>query len=256
MKKSLRLITSIVFTALISGTAHAEVVTVAVASNFTAAMTAIADAFHEKTGRQVSLAFGSSGKLFAQIAHGAPFHLFFSADQAKPRALVKQGLAVADSEFTYATGALALWSADPERVDSQGRILAQGDYQNIAFANPRLAPYGAAALEVLRARGLVEKTRPKWVQGENIAQTFQFVASGNAEIGFVALSQVMKNGHFTKGSGWVVPESLYAPIKQDAVLLKLGENSKLARSFLAFVHSKAAAQIIRSYGYTVAKTAD
>ena len=254
MRKTSRIVVSFVLVALMSLQAHAEVVTVAVASNFTAAMTAIADAYHEKTGRQVSLAFGSSGKLFAQIAHGAPFHLFFSADQSKPRALVRQGLAVGDTEFTYATGALALWSADPGRIDDQGKILDTGNFEKLAFANPRLAPYGEAALEVLKARHLVDTTRSKWVQGENIAQTYQFVSSGNADIGFVALSQVMKNGRFTHGSGWVVPSSLYAPINQDAVLLKLGEQSKLARSFLAFTHSEAAHRIIRSFGYSIPST--
>lgn len=242
---------SFLLAALVSSQAHGEAVTVAVASNFTSAMTAIAAAFHKKTGQQVTLAFGSSGKLLAQIAHGAPFDLFFSADQAKPRALVHQDLAIADSEFTYAVGALALWSATPGRVDDQGNILGQGNYQKLALANPRLAPYGEAAMEVLRALGLVEQTRAKWVQGENIAQTYQFVATGNADIGFVALSQVMKNGHLTGGSGWIVPESLYSPIRQDAVLLKRGENNELARSFLAFIHSDTASRIIRSYGYSV-----
>lgn len=251
MGKAGKILGSLVLGLLLTVPAHAEVVTVAVASNFTVAMTAIADAYHEKTGREVSLAFGSSGKLFAQIAHGAPFHLFFSADQTKPQALVDQGLGIAGSEFTYAQGALALWSATPGRVDGQGNILTKGDFRKLAFANPRLAPYGEAALEVLKTRHLAEQTRVKWVQGENIAQTYQFVVSGNADIGFVALSQVMKNGRFTSGSGWIVPASLYAPIKQDAVLLKHGEHSELARSFLAYVHSKAASRIIRSYGYTV-----
>ncbi len=254
MSKAGRILGTVVLAALISGPTRAEIVTVAVASNFTATMSAIADAYHEKTGHQVSLAFGSSGKLYAQIAHGAPFDLFFSADQTKPRALVDQGLAIADTEFTYAKGALALWSLTPGRVDDQGRILGRNDYRKLAFANPRLAPYGQAAMEVLKARGLVEKTRDKWVQGENIAQTYQFVASGNADIGFVALSQVMKNGQFTRGSGWIVPASLYAPIKQDAVLLKRAEDNELARSFLAFVHTDPASRIIRSFGYTVPST--
>lgn len=228
---------------------RAEQLTVAVASNFTAPMREIAAAFERDSGHRVRLAFGSSGKFYAQIQHGAPFDIFFSADSAKPRALEKAGLAVPGSRFTYAVGRLALWSRDAKLVRGGPRVLEEGGFNKLALANPRLAPYGAAAVQVLRNLGLEEATSPQWVQGENIAQAYQFVASGNADLGFVALSQLDRNGEIDPGSAWIVPDELHNPIRQDAVLLKRGADSGAARALLHFVRGETAAAIIESYGY-------
>lgn len=240
--------------------AHAEKITLAVASNFTGAMKEIAAAFEQQSGHQVDLVFGSSGKFAAQISNGAPFQAFFSADQAKPVALENNGLAVPGSRFTYAMGTLALWSADPGLIDGHSgvpqRLPVERSFNKLAMANPKLAPYGAAALAVLRALQLEAATRGQWVQGENIAQTYQFVASGNADIGFVALSQILAKGDETdgevkEGSAWIVPETLHPPIRQDAVLLRRGEDSPATREFLMFVRSEKAAGIIQSHGYRI-----
>lgn len=229
--------------------AQAEQLTVAVASNFAAPMREIAAAFEGETGHRVRLAFGSSGKFYAQIRHGAPFEAFFSADRAKPEALEKAGVAVPGSRFTYAVGGLALWSGDGNLVRGGPGVLERGAFNKLALANPRLAPYGAAAVQVLRKLSLEEATRPRWVQGENIAQAYQFVASGNADLGFVALSQVSEDGRIDSGSAWEVPEDLHDPIRQDAVLLKRGADSAAARALLRFMRGERAAAIIESYGY-------
>lgn len=227
----------------------AEELTVAVAANFTAAMKDIAAEFEEASGHRVRLAFGSSGKFYAQIKNGAPFQAFFSADTTKPAALEKDGLAVSGSRFTYAVGSLALWSADPALVDDRASVLKGGNFRKLALANPKLAPYGGAAVQVLRNLDLEETTRAKWVQGENIAQTFQFVATGNADLGFVALSQILRGGQVKAGSAWIVPGDLYSPICQDAVLLRRGADSKGAVEFLQFLRGDKARAIIESYGY-------
>lgn len=234
---------------LLSINVHADELTIAVASNFTAPMQALAREFEARSGHRVKLAFGSSGKFFAQIRHGAPFQAFFSADQVKPEQLVKLGLAVADSRFTYAEGKLALWSHKPGFVDADGEVLKRGDYNKLAIANPKLAPYGAAAVEVLQRLQLEEQSRPHWVQGENISQAYQFVASGNADLGLVALSQILTNGELAEGSAWVVPPHLYKPIRQDAVLLKRSAELPALREFWQFMHSADAAAIFRAYGY-------
>ncbi|QTD53858.1 molybdate ABC transporter substrate-binding protein [Sulfidibacter corallicola] len=222
---------------------------VAVASNFTAPMKEIAAAFERSSGHRVTLSFGSSGKFFAQIKHGAPFQVFFSADRAKPEALEKAGLVVPESRFTYAVGALALWSVRPGYVDDDSARLKKGDFRKLALANPKLAPYGMAAVEVLQNLKLKEATQAKWVYGENISQTYQFVGSGNAELGFVAVSQIMDKGRIAKGFAWIVPGELHDPIRQDAVLLKRGAHSDAARALLHFVRGEKAAQILQSYGY-------
>lgn len=224
---------------------RAEQLTVAVASNFAAPMREIAAAFERESGHGLRLAFGSSGKFYAQIQHGAPFDIFFSADRTKPQALEEAGLAVAGSRFTYAVGRLALWSRDAKLVRGGPQVLEEGGFNKLALANPRLAPYGAAAVQVLRNLGLEEVTKPHWVRGENIAQTYQFVASGNAALGFVALSQISGGG----GSAWIVPGNLHDPIRQDAVLLKRGAKSAAARALLRFVRGARAAAIIESYSY-------
>ncbi len=222
-------------------------VLVAVASNFTAPAQAIAAAFEQQTGQRVRLAFGASGKLTAQIVQGAPFEIFLSADQAKPELLVAQGQAVAASRFTYAVGKLVLWTVQ-DGVDPHQQ-LTQNYSARLALADPRLAPYGVAAQQTLSSLNLLESTRRQWVMGENISQTWQFVATGNAPLGFVALSQVMENGQIVRGSGWVVPQALYQPIHQDAVLLKKGAQNPAAQAFLRYLQQPQAQAIMQRFGY-------
>ena len=230
--------------------AHADQVSVAVAANFTAPMQKIAAAFEADTGHKAELSFGATGKFYAQITHGAPFQVFLAADDATPARLEKEGKAVANSRFTYAIGTLVLWSAQPGYVDAQGAVLKTGDFKHIAIANPKLAPYGAAAVQAMDKLGVTATLQPRFVQGENIAQTFQFVSSGNAPLGFVALSQVMVDGKVAKGSAWQVPAELHEPIRQDAVLLTPGKDSAAAAALLTFLHSDKARAIIQSYGYS------
>ena len=197
----------------------ADEVKVAVAANFTAPMQAIAPAFEKATGHKLLASFGATGQFYAQINNGAPFDVLLAADDTTPARLEREGATVPGSRFTYAMGTLVLWSAQPGYVDAQGAALKTGDFKHLALANPKLAPYGLAATQVLDKLGLTAQLQPRFVQGENIAQTFQFVATGNAPLGFVALSQVMEDGKIRKGSAWQVPASLHDPIRQDAVLL-------------------------------------
>jgi molybdate transport system substrate-binding protein len=233
-------------TTLIPGLATAGEIRIAVASNFAGAIKAAADHFEADTGHKVTLAFGSTGKHYAQIWNGAPFDAFFAADARRPELLENEGLALAGSRFTYALGKLVLWSPATAYVDPQGRILEHGDFRHLAVANPELAPYGVAAREVLIRRGLWDKFEKRLVRGENIAQAFQFVASGNAELGFVACSQVQRPGHQLEGSFWDVPARLYTPIEQQAVLLK---DTGAGRAFMSFMRSEKAIRIIRDHGY-------
>jgi molybdate transport system substrate-binding protein len=238
--------------ALFLGTApaRAATVSVAVAANFTDPAKVLAAAFEKKSGDTVTLSFGASGPFYTQITQGAPFDIFLSADAARPKKLVTGGFGVAGSEFTYATGKLVLWSATPGYVDDQGKVLSSGKFKHLSIANPKTAPYGAAALETLKALGVYNSVAASIVTGESITQAYQFTASGNAELGFVALSQVIKAG---KGSQWVVPQNLYKPIAQDAVLLKPGANDQAAKDFLAYLKSPEALAIISSYGYATAQ---
>lgn len=228
----------------------AETITIAVASNFRATMNEIISAFEAEIGHEVRVSYGSSGRFYAQINNGAPFDVFFSADQEKPALLDAQN-ALASNRFTYAIGALALWSKSPGLPLEQAELLRQGNFNKLSMANPRLAPYGIAALEVLTSLGLEESTRDKWVQGESITQAFQFVDSENADLGFVALSQIMQDGVSSEGSVWLIPPELYKPIKQDAVLLARGEGNQGAMDFLNYVQSERVKMIIQSYGYQV-----
>lgn len=234
---------------LTSGSLLADTVPVAVASNFAAPVASLATAFTQQTGHRLQVSTGASGKFYAQISNGAPFEVFLSADSEKPAQLERAGLAVAGSRFTYAIGKLVLWSADPGRVDAEGQVLTSGQFDKLAIANAKTAPYGEAAMQTLVALKLTASVAPKLVMGENINQTYQFVASGNAPLGFVALSQVQRDQRLVAGSAWLVPATLYAPIRQDAVLLKRGEAHLAAREFLQFLRSSVATQIIRSYGY-------
>lgn len=229
---------------------RAATVLVAVASNFTKPMNEIADAFRNATGHKANLSFGSSGKFVAQIQNDAPFEVFLSADEKNPGKLIESGQGVAASRFTYAVGKLVLWSATPGLVDDQGKILSKGGFRHIALADPRLAPYGLAAEETLKRLGLLDALKPLFVLGDNISQTWQFVGSGNAELGFVALSQVIgEKGEIREGSGWTVPENLHSPIRQDAVLLKKGEPNPAAVALMKFLKSPAASAVIKKYGY-------
>jgi molybdate transport system substrate-binding protein len=229
----------------------AEEVQVAVAANFAAPMQAIATAFEKESGHKAQLAFGSTGKFYAQIKNGAPFQMLLAADDETPAKLEGERLAVSGTRFTYAVGRLALWSAREGVVDAKGEVLAKGGYGHLAIANPKLAPYGAAAIEVLQRLGLLQAIQPKLVQGENIAQTHQFVAHGSAELGFVALSQVMKEGRLGAGSVWIVPDTLHTPIRQDAILLLPGKGSAAAGALLTYLKSDKARTIIRSFGYDI-----
>ena len=235
--------------ALTLGVSHAADVTVAVAANFTAPMQKIAEAFAQETGHKAVLAFGASGKFYAQIRNGAPFQVLLAADNETPAKLEKEGFAVAGTRFTYATGRLVLWSAQPGVVDEKGDVLRTSQDGKVALADPKLAPYGAAALETMTQLGLLERLQPRFVQGENIAQAYQFVATGNAPMGFVALSQVMVDGRIAKGSAWVVPAKLHAPILQDAVLLNPGKDNPAALALTRYLRSEKARAIILSYGY-------
>ena len=227
----------------------ADEVQVAVAANFTAPMQDIAQAFEQDTGHRVVAAFGSTGQLYAQINHGAPFEVFLAADDTTPARAESEGLAVAGSRFTYATGALALWSADTNLINDGEQLLRSGDFEHLAIANPKTAPYGLAATQVMQALNLTDALNPKLVEGQSIGQTHQFVASGNAQLGFVALSQVSRNGEITSGSAWQVPAALYEPIHQDAVLLNKGANNAAAAALLEYLQGERAAAVISSYGY-------
>ena len=233
------------------GLARAETVQVAVASNFAAPMQRIVAAFEKDTGHKTALSLGATGKFYAQVRNGAPFAVLLAADDETPARMQKEGLAVTGSAFTYAIGQLVLWSADSSVVDAQGAVLNAPLNGKLALADPKLAPYGAAALQVLQQRGLADKLRPHFVLGENIAQTFQFVKTGNASMGFVALSQVMQDGKVTSGSAWLVPAALHEPIRQDAVLLRQGADNPAAKALLQYLRTDAARAVIRAYGYSV-----
>lgn len=238
-----------VFLLLISAHLQAESINVAVASNFAQPMKELVSRFERNTGHNVTLSFGSAGKLYAQITHGAPFAVFLSADQKMPQLLEESGRAVRGSRFTYAEGRLVLWSSRQGFLERGVAVLTDGQFKRLALANPKLAPYGKAAVEVLEHLGLIASTRPKWIQGENISQTFQFVASGNAELGLVALSQVKDRLDGGNGSGWVIPQSLYQPIRQDFVLLEFAKQNAAAKGLLAFLKTPEARSIIEAYGY-------
>lgn len=229
--------------------ATAAEVHVAVAANFTAPMRQISQAFERDTGHRAVLAFGATGALYAQIRHGAPFDVLLAADAATPARLEAEGLARSGSRFTYAVGRLVLWSAQPGLVDERGAVLKSERVERVAVANPKLAPYGAAALQAMEKLGVADALRPRLVQGENIAQTHQFVASGNATLGFVALSQVFADGRLTGGSGWIVPAELHDPIRQDAAWLTRAQDNPAAAELMRYLRGDTARAIIARFGY-------
>lgn len=228
--------------------AQAAEVQVAVAANFTAPAKEIAQRFERKTGHRAVLSFGSSGPLMTQIANGAPFEVFLSADVERPLKAETDGLTVPGSRFTYATGRLVLWSRDPKRVDARGEVLSRGGFKRLAIADPKVAPYGLAAVETLRKLGLYDRLRPRIVQGSSITQTYQFASTGAAELGFVALSQVVTE---KGGSRWLAPANLHTAIDQQAVVLKTGARNPAAHAFAAFLKTAEAKAVIRKYGYEV-----
>jgi len=230
-----------------SAAAFAGSANIAVAANFTEPAKEIAALFKAKTGHEVVLSFGASGQFYTQIKENAPFALLLSADDERPRKLVDEGLGVADSRFTYAIGKLVLWSKDPNAVKGEETLKAAA-FNKLSIANPTAAPYGAAAVETLKALKLYDTLQPKIVMGNTISQAFQFVDTGNAEIGFVALSQLMPNAG---GSRWLVPQDLYSEIRQDAVLLKSSAGNEAATAFLAFLRSPEARAVIEKFGYAL-----
>ena len=243
---------ALIFSLLLSvATVKAAEVKVAVAANFTAPMKVIAEAFERDTGHKAVLSFGATGQFYAQIKNGAPFEILLSADDETPLKLEKEALGVTGSRFTYAIGKLVLWSKNPQLVDNKGDVLKTNSFEKIALANPKLAPYGAAAMQTLQKLGLASTLAPKIVEGSNISQTYQFVASGNATLGFVALSQVYENGRLKEGSAWFVPAHMHDPIKQDAILLKQAKGNPAAEALLKYLRSDKVKNMIVAYGYTV-----
>ena len=226
---------------------HAEEFTIAVAANFNFAMEELVTAFETQSGHKVNVAYGSSGRLYAQIVNGAPYQLFFSADQEKPQALVEEGLAEESNHFTYAVGTLLLWWLESDKDIYE--VLNNGSLERIAIANPRVAPYGKAAMQVLESLGLVEQYENRLVMGENVSQVYQFTATGNTEAGFIALSQISQFDNPLLGTGWIVPPQLHEPIYQDVVLLKNAENNLVAKAFLDFIKGEQAKTIIDRFGY-------
>lgn len=231
------------------GAAQADEVQVAVAANFTAPIQAIAADFEKDTGHKLVTSFGATGQFYTQIKNGAPFEVFLSADDTTPQKLEAEGDIVKGSRFTYAVGTLALWSAKEGYVDAKGDVLKKNEYQHLSIANPKAAPYGLAATQVLAKQGLTDKVKDKIVEGQNITQAYQFVSTGNAELGFVALSQIYKDGKVTSGSAWIVPASLHDPIKQDAVILNKGKDNPAAKALVDYLKGPKAAAVIKSYGY-------
>ncbi|HEK1767606.1 TPA: molybdate ABC transporter substrate-binding protein [Pseudomonas putida] len=231
--------------------AWADEVQVAVAANFTAPIQAIAKDFEKDTGHKLVAAFGATGQFYAQIKNGAPFEVFLAADDSTPAKLEQEKDIVEGSRFTYAIGTLALWSAKPGYVDDKGEVLKKNGFQHLSIANPKAAPYGLAATQVLDKLKLTEATKGKIVEGQNITQAFQFVSTGNAELGFVALSQIYKDGKVENGSAWIVPSSLHDPIRQDAVILNKGKDNPAAKALVEYLKGPKAAAVIKSYGYEI-----
>ena len=222
---------------------------VAVASNFSAPMQKIGPLYEKESGNKVIMSLGSTGGFYAQIKNGAPYQILLSADVETPNKLALEGFAIKETQFTYATGRLALWSAKENDVDAAGNILKSQPFEKLAMANPKLAPYGLAAIETLKALNLLSSLEGKIVQGDSIAQAYQFVVTQNAQLGFVALSQVFLDGKISHGSAWIVPSHLHSPIHQDAILLKTAKDNEAAKSLMNFMKSARAKSIIASFGY-------
>ena len=249
LRFTITLITLVLGSSGLCSQSFADTTIVAVASNFTKPMNEIASAFEKATGHTARLSFGSTGKFVTQIENGAPFEVFFSADETGPAKLESDGFAVNGSRRVYALGKLVLWSATPGLIDDQGQVLKTGSFKHLAIADPKLAPYGAAAVDFMQNQHLLDKIEPLLVLGENITQTQQFINTGNAELGFVALSQVIDHGKIASGSGWIIPSDQHKPIKQAMVLLNLGKDNPAALALVEFLKSDSALSIIKQYGY-------
>lgn len=222
---------------------------VAVAANFTKPIKQLEQMFEKQYAHSLMVSLGSTGQLYAQIQHGAPYEVFLAADTKRPQLLIDKGMATRESFFIYAVGELVLWSTQSDLIDSEAQVLNRGNFQYLAIVNPKTAPYGAAAQQVLQKQGVWEQLQAKIVQGHNITQTYQFIATGNAELGFIALSQYLVTKDKLKGSHWRVPQTLYDPIEQGAVLLKKGATNPVAQAFLDFLQSPAAIKVIEDFGY-------
>ena len=242
-------ITIAALTLIVSTLTSAAEIKVAVAANFAQTLKEISAVFEKDTGHKLAITQGSTGKLYAQISQGAPFEVFLSADDETPEKLVTEGKAINGTRFTYAIGRLALWSPKPDLVDEGGQVLKTDKFRFLAIANARVAPYGRAAVQVMQKLGVLASIEPRVVQGESITQTFQFVSTGNAQLGFVALSQISENGKIKSGSAWIVPENMHEQLRQDAVLLNPGKDSAAATALLNFLKSDKAKKIIASHGY-------
>ena len=251
MQISLRglIVTMLVLCGLMSSPVSAGEVSVAVASNFAAPMERIVALFRKESGHTVKVSLGSSGKLYAQIRNGAPFDAFLSADEELPRLLLQDGLAVSGSRFVYAIGRLVLWSAQPGFVDDKGAVLTKGSFNMLAIANPRFSPYGVAAKETLGKLTMWNAIQEKLDKGEDVTQTYQLAATEKADLAFIALSQVMRDGKVTGGSWWLVPPELHKPIRQSAVLLSGAKDQAAAKAFLAYLTSEKARSVMLSFGY-------
>ena len=237
--------------AISQGAAQAGEAQVAVAANFAEPIKAIAAVLEKTTGHTLKITTGATGNFYAQIRNGAPFDVFLAADLKTPEKLEADGLTLPGSRITYATGKLVLWSANPSRVDSQGNILKMSNLGKVAFANPKIAPYGAAAVQVMDRLGVAAALTPRLVQGESIGQAFNFVFSGNADVGFVAMSQVLEGGRLKSGSMWVIPQNLYDPIAQGAVVLQRASGNEAAQALITLLKSPNIKDLIRSYGYAL-----
>ena len=242
-------ITIAALTLIVSTLTSAAEIKVAVAANFAQTLKEISAVFEKDTGHKLAITQGSTGKLYAQISQGAPFEVFLSADDETPEKLVTEGKAINGTRFTYAIGRLALWSPKPDLVDEGGQVLKTDKFRFLAIANARVAPYGRAAVQVMQKLGVLASIEPRVVQGESITQTFQFVSTGNAQLGFVALSQISENGKIKTGSAWIVPENMHEQLRQDAVLLNPGKDSGAATALLNFLKSDKAKKIISAHGY-------
>jgi molybdate transport system substrate-binding protein len=241
--------TTFVLALFVSVATHAAEVKVAVAANFAQTLKEISTVFEQDTGHKLAITQGSTGKLYAQISQGAPFEVLLSADDETPEKLITEGKAITGTRFTYAIGRLALWSPKPDLVDEGGQVLKTDKFRFLAIANARVAPYGRAAVQVMQKLGVLTSIESRVVQGESITQTFQFVSTGNAQLGFVALSQITENGKLKSGSVWIVPENMHEQLRQDAVLLNPGKDSAAASALLNFLKSEKAKKIIASHGY-------
>lgn len=249
MKHRFARLTLAIASCLAFHSALADEVQVAVAANFTAPIQAIARDFEKDTGHKLVAAYGATGQFYAQIKNGAPFEVFLAADDSTPAKLEQEKEIVPGSRFTYATGSLALWSPKEGYVDDQGAVLKKNEFRHLSIANPKTAPYGLAATQVLDKLGLKDKLAGKIVEGQNISQAYQFVSSGNAELGFVALSQIYKDGKVSGGSAWIVPADMHEPIRQDAVILSKGKDNAAAKALVEYLKGPKAAEVIKSYGY-------